>query len=306
MKNTLLIIFILLGLFDLNGQTIQSSCVTQDSVLEQYREDADRLALRKIYRQNLTYRDSIVIPAIHSDTVLNALIAVYNAISLPARDTVVSMFNLHSFNNPMTNYIEVDADSNSLWMQQLKIGNIPTGSIYIDKTDYLQLNPADIRRQIGYVPQDVVLFYGSIKDNIRLGAPYVSDEALLEVADLSGVNQFTQIHPEGFDKQVGERGCRLSAGQRQAVAIARALILSPNVLLFDEPTASMDDASEVKLRKKLKTQIEAKNNTFILITHKASMLELVDRIIILDSGRVVADGPKESVLKALQGGIKIK
>ena len=132
MKNTLLIIFILLGLFDLNGQTIQSSCVTQDSVLEQYREDADRLALRKIYRQNLTYRDSIVIPAIHSDTVLNALIAVYNAISLPARDTVVSMFNLHSFNNPMTNYIEVDADSNSLWMQQLKIGNIPTGSIYID------------------------------------------------------------------------------------------------------------------------------------------------------------------------------
>lgn len=132
MKNILLILFLLLGLFDLDGQTIQSSCLTADSIHEQYREDAERLALRKIYRQNLNYRNSIVIPAIHSDTVLSAIIAVYNAISLPARDTVVSMFNIHSFTNPVTKFIEVNADSNSLWMQQLKIGNIPTGSSYID------------------------------------------------------------------------------------------------------------------------------------------------------------------------------
>ncbi|MDP3705865.1 MAG: type I secretion system permease/ATPase [Legionellaceae bacterium] len=173
------------------------------------------------------------------------------------------------------------------------------GSIDIDGTDYLQLNPADLRRQIGYVPQDIVLFYGSIKDNIRMGAPYASDEKILKAAELSGVIQFTKNHPEGFDRQVGERGNRLSAGQRQAVAIARAILLSPHILIFDEPTASMDDSSEARLRQNIKNNLE-KNTTLILVTHKVSMLDLVDRLIVLDNGHIVADGTKESVLMALR------
>jgi ATP-binding cassette subfamily C protein LapB len=179
------------------------------------------------------------------------------------------------------------------------------GSIQIDHTDYLQLNPADLRRQIGYVPQDVVLFYGSIKDNIRMGTPYVDDAALIKAVELSGVSQFTHNHPEGLDRQVGERGSRLSSGQRQAVAIARALVISTDVLLFDEPTASMDDVSETQLRAELKTQLTP-DKTFLLITHKGSMIDLVDRIIILDAGRVVADGPKDTVINALKTGLKFK
>lgn len=173
------------------------------------------------------------------------------------------------------------------------------GSIYVDGTDYLQLNPADLRRQIGYAPQDVVLFYGSIKDNIRMGAPYVDDDKILKAADLACVTQFTKTHPEGFDRQVGERGSRLSAGQREAVAMARAMLLSPHILVFDEPTASMDDGSEAHVRHNISNHLD-KNTTLVLVTHKVSMLDLVERLIVLDNGRVVADGPKEAVLIALR------
>mgnify|MGYP005856244801 CR=1 FL=1 len=152
------------------------------------------------------------------------------------------------------------------------------------------------------MPQDVVLFYGSIKDNIRLGAPYIDDEKILKAAAIAGVIHFTRTHPEGFDRQVGERGFRLSAGQRQAVAIARALILAPKIVLLDEPTASMDDGSEAQFRKKLKEEL-SQNTTLILITHKASMLALVDRLIVIDNNRVVADGPKDAVLHALRSGL---
>lgn len=178
------------------------------------------------------------------------------------------------------------------------------GSIFMDGTDYLQINPAALRQQIGYVPQDIVLFYGTIKDNIRLGAPYIDDEKIVKAATFSGVLSFTKNHPEGFDQQVGERGSLLSAGQRQAIAIARALILSPRILLMDEPTASMDDGMERLIRDNLKEYI-GKNTTLVLITHKASMLDLVDRVIVMDNGRIVADGPKESVLTALRGGLKV-
>jgi ATP-binding cassette subfamily C protein LapB len=173
------------------------------------------------------------------------------------------------------------------------------GSIQIDGTDYLQLNPADLRRQIGYAPQDIVLFYGSIKDNIRIGAPYASDEKILKAAEISGVVKFTKNHPEGFDRQVGERGNQLSAGQRQAIAIARAILLSPHILIFDEPTASMDDGSETMVRENIKNHLK-KNTTLILVTHKVSMLDMVDRLIVLDNGRIVADGTKEAVLIALR------
>src|SRR3990167_9705902 len=174
------------------------------------------------------------------------------------------------------------------------------GSISVDGTDYLQINPADLRKQIGYVAQDVVLFYGSIKNNISLGTAGVEDDMILKAAEIAGVTEFTKNHPEGFDRQVGERGSQLSSGQRQVVALARAILLEPHILILDEPTASMDDSTEQIVKKNLSSYLNA-NTTLILVTHKISMLSLVDRLIVVDSGRIVADGPKEKVIAALKG-----
>ncbi|MDX1836858.1 type I secretion system permease/ATPase [Legionella taurinensis] len=182
---------------------------------------------------------------------------------------------------------------------------LPTeGTILLDGTDYRQINPDDLRQQIGYVPQDVSLFYGSVRENIIIGAPFIDDAALIQAANIAGVGAFTNKHPNGFDRQVGEKGSELSGGQRQAVAIARALLRDPNILLLDEPTSAMDDNSERRLKKALDNHL-SKNHTLLLVTHKLSMLELVDRLIVLDDGFLIADGPKESVLAALKAGMPI-
>lgn len=177
------------------------------------------------------------------------------------------------------------------------------GSILIDGTDIHQIDPADLRHAMGYVPQDVMLFYGSVRENITMGAPYASDDAILDAAAVSGVSMLTSKHPQGFDLQVGERGSNLSGGQRQMISIARSLLLKPNILLMDEPSTSMDDGSEAYLRQKLSDYLVDK--TMLLVTHKHTMLNLVDRIILVDDGVIVADGPKEAVIKALHEG-KIK
>lgn len=177
------------------------------------------------------------------------------------------------------------------------------GRILIDGTELHQIDPAELRLHIGYVPQDVVLFHGSIKDNIVIGAPHVDDAAVLRAAKLSGVMQFVEGHPEGFDRAVGERGERLSGGQRQAIAIARALLLDPPILLMDEPSNGLDDTNANLLMERLESILP--NKTLILVTHKASLLKLVDRIIVVDNSMVLADGPKDKVLKQLSEG-KIK
>lgn len=187
----------------------------------------------------------------------------------------------------------------------LKLYAPTEGTILLDGTDYKQINPDDLRQQIGYVPQDIVLFYGSIRDNICVGAPFVNDSALLEAAEISGVTNFTNNHPKGFDRQVGEKGAELSGGQRQSVALARALIMSPNILLLDEPTSAMDDNNEKQIKKNLNEYL-SDNRTLILITHKISMLELVNRIIVLENGKIIADGNKEAVLSALRTGVTVR
>ena len=175
-----------------------------------------------------------------------------------------------------------------------------SGSILVDDTELGQIDPADLRRNIGYVPQDVMLFYGTVKDNIVFSTPYVDDSAVLRAATLSNVHEFVNPHPHGFDMQIGERGDNLSGGQRQSISIARALLLAPPVLLFDEPTNSMDEKTEARLRHNLKEFIDDK--TLILVTHRMSLLSLVDRVIILDRGKLIADGPKEEILAALRSG----
>jgi ATP-binding cassette subfamily C protein LapB len=145
-----------------------------------------------------------------------------------------------------------------------------------------------------------MLFDGSVRENIIMGSPEIDDQALINAARVSGVDQFVNRHPLGFEMPVGERGSKLSGGQKQAIAIARALIHSPNILILDEPTNSMDNSSEDFLRKQLNEY--CKDRTLVLVTHKMSLLSLVERIIVMDGGRVVADGPKDVVLDALKQG----
>ncbi len=174
------------------------------------------------------------------------------------------------------------------------------GSILYDDLEMRQLDITTVRRNIGYIPQDIYLFFGSVKDNIIFGSPYVDDEAILQAANLSGVTEFVSRNPKGFDLQVGERGERLSGGQRQAIAAARATLLNPPILIFDEPTNMMDNRTEESFKEHLSSYI--KDKTFILITHKGAMLSLVDRVIVIDGGKVVADGPRDKVLQALMAG----
>jgi ATP-binding cassette subfamily C protein LapB len=174
------------------------------------------------------------------------------------------------------------------------------GSIWIDGIDLQQLDPADLRRNIACVQQDPMLFFGSVRDNIVMGAPYVDDKAMLRAAEIAGVTEFINRHPQGFDMPVGERGDGLSGGQRQSIAIARALLLDPPLLLLDEPSNALDNRSEENFKSKLAAQLDGK--TLVLVTHRASMLTLVNRLIVVEGGRVVADGPKEQVLEALSGG----
>jgi ATP-binding cassette subfamily C protein LapB len=175
-----------------------------------------------------------------------------------------------------------------------------SGMLLLDGADQNQMDLSELRRRIGYIPQDVVLFYGSIKDNIVFGAPHVDDAAILRAADIAGVTAFTQTHPQGLDLQVGERGAFLSGGQRQSIAIARAFLLDPPVFILDEPTNAMDDKTEVLLKQLLMKHFQ--NKTVVLVTHKSSLLTLVERLIIIEGGQVVADGPKEEVIKALAEG----
>lgn len=180
-----------------------------------------------------------------------------------------------------------------------------SGTIRIDGIDIRQIDPAELRRSIGCVPQDILLFFGTLRENIVYGAPYVDDKAILRAADLAGITDFVNRHPLGFDMPVGEWGGRLSGGQRQSVAIARALLLDPPILILDEPTNSMDNSTEDALKQKFMSMMQ--NKTLILITHKASMLDLVDRVIVLDEGRIRADGPKKEVLEALhQGKLRVR
>jgi ATP-binding cassette subfamily C protein LapB len=174
------------------------------------------------------------------------------------------------------------------------------GAILIEGTDIQQIDPTDLRGNIGYVPQDIMLFSGNVRDNITIGTPEANDASVLWATKLCGLDEFINQHPQGFDLQVGERGINLSGGQRQAIAIARALLNDPAILVLDEPTNSMDNTTELNFKDRLKQILSEK--TLILVTHKSSMLTLVDRLIVLNEGKVVADGPKSDVLKALSGG----
>ncbi|MDP1991725.1 MAG: type I secretion system permease/ATPase [Syntrophales bacterium] len=175
-----------------------------------------------------------------------------------------------------------------------------SGMVTMDGTDIRQIDPTELRRFIGYVPQDIHLFRGTVRNNVTMGAQDVDDMTIVRAAELAGVDEFIKKHPLGFDLEIGEQGRGLSGGQRQCIVIARALLLDPPVLVLDEPTSNMDNRTEVRLKKKLTEVI--KDKTLILITHRASLLEMVDRLVVIDNGAIIADGPKASVMEALKQG----
>ncbi len=177
------------------------------------------------------------------------------------------------------------------------------GVILADNTDYRQIDPADLRKNIAYLSQDVVLFQGSVKDNITASAPNVSEADILSCAKRSGVDDFVSRHPMGYDAPVGEQGSALSGGQRQAIALARAMITKPNILICDEPTSAMDVQAENNFCKFVREQMKGK--TLVLVTHKHSMLTMVDRLLLVHEGKIIMDGRRDDVIDALNSG-KIK
>lgn len=187
-------------------------------------------------------------------------------------------------------------------IQRLVLGLYqPTeGAILIDGIDLRQIDPAELRRAAGFVSQDVSLFFGTLKENIALGSPFADDQDVIAAAEVAGVTEFANRHPRGFDMLIGERGESLSGGQRQAVGIARAVLNDSPILLLDEPSSAMDHQSEDLLKTRL--QRFTRGKTMILVTHRTSLLELVDRLIVLDNGKIMADGPKAQVVDALQSG----
>lgn len=171
------------------------------------------------------------------------------------------------------------------------------GAILIDNIDIKQLDPSELRKNIAYVSQDVLLFNGTVKENIVYRVPHIDDEKIIEAAQVSGVMDFVNKHPKGFDMPVGERGAFLSGGQRQSIAIARAILQNYPIVLFDEPTSAMDSSSEAQFMKNIKEYLKGK--TMILVTHKTSLLSLADHIIVMEDGKSALTGTKEYVIEKL-------
>jgi ATP-binding cassette subfamily C protein LapB len=174
------------------------------------------------------------------------------------------------------------------------------GRILVDGVDSRQYYPSDLRTGIGFAMQDTDLFFGKLRDNIALGKPEATDEEILLAARLSGVESFIAGHPMGYDMPISEGGRSLSGGQKQAIGLARVLIRKPRVLFLDEPTAHFDIRSEAEFLERLKA-IRGERMTIIISTHRLSLLNMVDRLLLFDNGRLVADGPRDKVLAILQG-----
>lgn len=176
---------------------------------------------------------------------------------------------------------------------------VESGSVFIDNLDIKQLDPVDLRHSFSYVPQEVTLFSGTVRDNITLAAPHATDEEIVKASNFGVVGALTNRHPLGMDLQVGERGRNVSGGQRQSIALARAFIKESPIVLLDEPTNAMDYNTEMKVIENLKEATQGK--TTIIITHKPSILAIVDRLLVIDDGSVVMDGPKDEILAKLGG-----
>ncbi|MEM9878645.1 MAG: type I secretion system permease/ATPase [Pseudomonadota bacterium] len=192
---------------------------------------------------------------------------------------------------------KIGSGKSTLTRLMLGLYEATDGQVMIDGTDVRQIHPDDLRRNIGAALQDVVLFSGSVRENILLRAPEADDAALLHVAKATGVHDFVGNRPNGYHLRLADRGEGLSGGQKQSIALARALVGDPSIVLMDEPTSAMDVNTENALTSRIAPYIQ--NKTMVLITHRGTLLKLVDRVILMDKGQVVSAGPRDDVLKSL-------
>lgn len=196
---------------------------------------------------------------------------------------------------------KVGSGKSTLGKLLMGLFNPSQGQILLDGLDQQQINPSDCRNNIAYVPQDVQVFSGTLRENIALKAPFSPDEEILRVAEISLLSEFANLHPQGYSMTIGERGEGLSGGQRQQLAISRSLVNDPPIIFMDECTSAMDNQTEQAVLQQFDQHL--KDKTLILSTHRASLLNLVDRIIVLDQGHIIADGPKAQVMDALKRGL---
>jgi ATP-binding cassette subfamily C protein LapB len=177
------------------------------------------------------------------------------------------------------------------------------GCILVEGVDLRQYEPADLRRGIGFVLQDIDLVFGKLRDNIALGLPAATDDQILEAARLAGVEQFAASHPLGYDMPIAEGGRSLSGGQKQAIGLARAMIRRPQILFLDEPTAHFDLRSEAEFLERLKVLARG-DMTIIVSTHRTSLLALVDRLLVFEQGQLIGDGPRDQIIARLQAAAR--
>ena len=170
------------------------------------------------------------------------------------------------------------------------------GSVKIDKSDITHMHPDDIRNHIGVVMQIPMLFSGTLKENLLMGNPNATDKEMVAAAKIANVDAIASSLPDGYESLIAEGGKQLSGGQRQAICIARAFVGDPKIIIMDEPSSAMDSGSEQELLEILKEKLV--NKTLILITHRGTLLSLVSRVVVIDNGRILADGPKDKVLQA--------
>jgi ATP-binding cassette subfamily C protein LapB len=177
------------------------------------------------------------------------------------------------------------------------------GIMNIDGTDSRQFHPHQLREAFRFVGQDAELFSGTVRDNLMLGAARADDQQLIDAVARSGADIFLSRDAAGFDLQVGERGSRLSGGQRSLLVMARALVTPSKMLFLDEPTGAMDTQTELYFIDHLKTAL-APDQTLVVSTHRHNMLSICDRLIVIDAGRILADGPRDEVLGRLSAAVK--
>lgn len=223
----------------------------------------------------------------------------YPAPPMQPRPTVLNNINLSIKHGERVAIVgSIGSGKSTLLRVMARLYQPVEGQLLVNGIDAEQIDPADWNSTVGFVGQDARLFFGSLRDNLLIGNPSATSEEVLHVMRLTGLDAIVAGHPQGFDRPVGEMGQALSGGQRQLVALARSLLLHPQVLLLDEPTSGMDMQTERQFLQRLETA--TRGCTLVVVTHRFSVLEQIERLIVIDAGQIVADGPKGEVLRALQ------